>query len=473
MDYPRNYGINQRERVSHSQLVRSDSHKVASMHFLRLFLLLIPLMTVSVLTPTTSFAQKVSEATDEDQEIQKKVRNLFAEIGDFKNVFITVKGGVVTLKGRVLDLEQVARAEELAAKIEGAVAVNNLIDVETSVEKRLTPALERFLERISQFLTYIPIIIVGLVLFVIIAFIGFMIARMKYPWDAIAPNPFIANLLRQVVRLAFIILGIVLALDVMGATALLSTILGAAGIFGLAIGFAVRDTVENYIASVLLSFRQPFRPRDVVKIDGHDGYVIALTSRATILLTFDGNHVRIPNATVFKGTIINYSLNPERRFSFELGVETDDLQAAVEIGLNEIKKLSFVLDDPAADGWVSDIGDSSMILWFGGWIDQTETSLSKARAEAIRKVKLAFEAEGIGLPEPTYRLRMDDGSKKLTAATSKAKASQKKSKAAAKKTIDKEMDVSPDRDLEKKLEAEGQRSNEGDLLSKAAPQEHG
>jgi small-conductance mechanosensitive channel len=183
--------------------------------------------------------------------------------------------------------------------------------------------------------------------------------------------------------------------------------------------------------------------------------------------------VRIPNSTVFKGTIINYSLNPERRFSFELGVETEDLQRAVQIGLDVIKELSFVLKDPAPDGWVSEIGDSSMILWFGGWVNQNDTSLAKARAEAIRKVKLAFEAEDIGLPDPTYRLRIDEA--KALPAPSRSKA---KTKSTAKtKTVkataveEAEMDVSPDRDLEKKLEAEGKRGGGEDLLSEAAPQE--
>ena len=74
------------------------------------------------------------------------------------------------------------------------------------------------------------------------------------------------------------IAGIVVALDILGVTALLSTILGAAGIAGLAIGFAVRDTVENFIASVLLSMRQPFRPNDVVEIEGDIGKVIGNVS---------------------------------------------------------------------------------------------------------------------------------------------------------------------------------------------------
>jgi len=87
---------------------------------------------------------------------------------------------------------------------------------------------------------------------------------MRQPWNRIAPNAFIAELYRQLVRLMFIVGALVIALDVMNATALISTILGAAGIIGLALGFAVRDTVENFIASIMLSIRQPFRPNDTV-----------------------------------------------------------------------------------------------------------------------------------------------------------------------------------------------------------------
>ena len=94
----------------------------------------------------------------------------------------------------------------------------------------------------------------------IVTILGFAIARLRQPRDRFAPNAFIAEIYRQLVRLVFVLTGLVLALDVMNATALLSTILGAAGIIGLALGFAVRDTVENFIASIMLSIRQPFRP---------------------------------------------------------------------------------------------------------------------------------------------------------------------------------------------------------------------
>ncbi|MEZ5537828.1 MAG: mechanosensitive ion channel [Thiolinea sp.] len=72
--------------------------------------------------------------------------------------------------------------------------------------------------------------------------------------------------------------------------------------------------MENYIASILLSLRNPFQVNDFVSIDGHDGNVLRLTSRATILISPDGNHIRIPNATVFKAVITNFTRHPERRF---------------------------------------------------------------------------------------------------------------------------------------------------------------
>ncbi len=442
------------------------------------FSMLIPLSTAQYQAMgQTSEPAKVRVAetpTDEDQAVQVKVRSLLKQLPEFQNIFVTVNGGVVTLKGVVLELEQVGKAAELAQKIEGVVTVNNQIDVETSVEKRITPALERFQERISQFVSALPIMAVGLLVFALIATIGFLIARLKNPWDAITPNQFLANLLRQVIRLSFLVLGLVLALDIMGATALLSTILGAAGILGLALGFAVRDTVENYIASILLSFRQPFRPRDCVEIAGHEGHVIALTSRATVLLSYDGNHVRIPNSTVFKGVITNFSLNPERRFSFTIGVETEDLSRAVEIGLTEIKGLSFVLDEPAASGRIDAIGDSSITLWFGGWINQDDSSLAKARSEAIRKVKRAFEAEGISMPEPIYRIRFDEDQPKLSSRVkTKSKAKTAKKTKTSKALDDEERDVSRDSDLDKRLTKEEERNFDGDLLDAEAPQEIG
>ena len=108
----------------------------------------------------------------------------------------------------------------------------------------------------------------------------------------------------------------------LGAGALLGAVLGGAGVVGLALGFAMKDTIENYVSSLMLSLRQPFRANDKVKIDDYEGRVVRLTTRATILMTDDGNHLRLPNSKVFKAVIVNYTRNPQRRFEFILQIDT-------------------------------------------------------------------------------------------------------------------------------------------------------
>jgi small-conductance mechanosensitive channel len=273
------------------------------------------------------------------------------------------------------------------------------------VVQRLDPVLERFQDRFGQMVAFLPLMLVALTAFVCVVLLGVMIARSRWPWDRIAPNAFIADIYRQVLRLVFLVGGLVIALDILGATALLSTILGAAGIVGLAIGFAVRDTVENFIASIMLSIRQPFRPNDTVEIEGDIGNVIRLTSRATILLSFDGNHIRIPNATVFKSRIVNYSRNDTRRFMLELGVDYGcDLAEAQRIALKTVKGLPFVLDAPAPQVWIEGFGESAVNLRVTAWVAQHETSFVAGRGEAYRSVLAAFDAAGIYMPENTLRI---------------------------------------------------------------------
>jgi small-conductance mechanosensitive channel len=295
----------------------------------------------------------------------------------------------------------------LAARIEGVVAVRNQVTETTDVRRRLDPAVERFRGRIDQLIVFLPLAAIAALAFGLIVFVGFAIARLRHPWERLAPNAFVADIYRQLLRIIFVILGVVVALDIINATALLSTILGAAGIIGLALGFAVRDTVENFIASVMLSFRQPFRPNDTVEINGDVGKVIRLTSRATILLSFDGNHIRIPNATVFKSRIINYTQNAERRFMFSVMIERDaDLQATRNLVATTVQDLPFILAEPAASTWIEAMHPSGIELVITGWVDQNETSIVAGKGETLRQVKLALQSAGIVIPDATQAIQI-------------------------------------------------------------------
>ena len=375
---------------------------------IRALILILALLAAPLAAQTTDQPQgtiTVEDSDSRDAAIAVRIRDILGELDGYDSVTVTVSSGIVTLRGTTVETEDATRLNELVGRVEGVVAIRNEVTETTDVVERLNPAVERFRARLMQMIAMIPLASVAIVAFLVVAFLGFFLARRSYPWDRIAPNAFIADIYRQIVRILFLVGGLVIALDIIGATALLGTILGAAGIVGLAIGFAVKDTVENFIASIMLSIRQPFAPNDTVEIEGDIGKVIRLTSRATILLSFDGNHIRIPNSTVFKSRIVNYTRNDERRFVIDLGVAFDsDLAQAQQLALDTVRGLPFVLKSPEPSVWIEQLGDSAVIIHVAAWIAQHETSYLKARSEAWRLCLLAFDGAGIVMPETTMRI---------------------------------------------------------------------
>ena len=266
------------------------------------------------------------------------------------------------------------------------------------------------------------------------------------------------------------VLGVVVALNLLGSSTLMGTILGGAGVVGLAIGFAVRDSLENYIASIMLSLRQPFRANDHVVVDGHEGKVVRLTSRATILMTPDGNHLRIPNTIVFKAVILNYTSNPERRLDFQLGVDAeDDPQAAIETGSKALAALEFVLADPPPNGVIMSVGDSNIILKFTAWINQEQADFLKARSRAIRATKMAVEAAGFTLPEPIYRLRIDQRPASINVLTDPNPAGQPAPRPRIQPVAGEDASVEPDDHIDEKIAEERRDSDAEDLLNTQRP----
>src|SRR5205807_4991393 len=112
--------------------------------------------------------------------------------------------------------------------------------------------------------------------------------------------------------------GLMFGLSILHLTHAVLSVLGVAGVVGLAVGFAFKDITENFIASVLLGVRRPFQVGDYVEVAGQAGVVRSLNTRATVLVTLEGRHVRIPNSTVFKEITVNSTASPSVRQSFDV-----------------------------------------------------------------------------------------------------------------------------------------------------------
>lgn len=412
--------------------------------------------------------------TANDAAIEARLAGIYDQIDGLSGIEASVEQGVVTLSGTVTSQADAARAAAIAERLEGVVTVQERITRDLSIDTSLSPAIESLEASVQRGWEALPLVGLAIGFFLLIAFIGHLLAAWTGLWRRLTPNPFLAEIVSQAFRFVAIVIGLVTALNLVGATALMGAILGGAGVIGLAIGFAVRDTVENYISSIMLSLRQPFRANDHVLINEHEGKVMRLTSRATILMTLDGNHLRIPNATVFKAIILNYTRNPERRFGFTLGVDAaDDPIAAMATGLAAISALDFVLKDPKPDAIIETVGDSNIVLRFLAWVDQTESEFMKARSLAIRAAKDALETAGFTLPEPIYRLRFDQGGApatlpgKLAEPPARPKPVPVPDRAAEGEVLD----VRPDEHISEKVEEERAQTGEKDLLDSRRPVE--
>ena len=342
-----------------------------------------------------------------DAEIARRLRGIYAELDAIDGVTVEVASGIVTLGGTADGARGAERAVGIASQVVGVVEVVDDIEVDTNVARRLRATLDRLLAGAITTFAALPVLLLAVAIVGLFWWIARWVSRRRGLFSALAPNGFIADLLGGIARIVVVALGAFLALSLLDATSIIGTVLGAAGIVGLAVGFAVRDTVENWIASVLLSLRTPFLARDYVAIGEHEGAVARLTSRATILISLDGNHIRIPNATVYKSVVVNYTRNPDRRFEFTVGVDAEhDLGDAQRTALEAVHEVPGVRDAPGATVIVEDLGDSSVTLTVMAWIDQRTSDVRKVRSEAIRFVKQAFDAAGIVMPEPIYRINV-------------------------------------------------------------------
>lgn len=352
----------------------------------------------------------------DDKEIRKRIRDIFTELDNLKAVEVAVSKGVVTLTGEIDGTDIGKRAVQYARQVEGVVEVENQLTITRSIERRVNTALERLEKTGTHLLNSLPLFLLATLLVIIFWIIGRWVGNRQSFYQRFTPNAFIATLVSQLVRVMIVVTGIILALTLLDATSLIGTVLGAAGIVGLAIGFAIRDTVENYIASILLSLRNPFEPDDQVQIEGYEGSVIRLTSRATVLMTADGNHVRIPNSTVFKGVITNYTRNPKRRLEFAVYVGSAhdllDIQSEIvdvltniegvlpepppSTALRELVNDTALLPQAAVGTSLSELANRLVIVDVYAWVNQRKYGFTKVRSEAIRQVQSLLNGEAKG-----------------------------------------------------------------------------
>ncbi len=337
----------------------------------------------------------------DDEQAQKILNTMAARAGWFPDVKIEVENGLVTLKGRAKNSEQLQWLSKTADRIPTVVAVINQVELESPPATDLTPAWKEFKRLLEKAKTALPLIALALLLFAIFWFTGGLISRgVRTLWGRHISNPFLLATVSRLTMLPVWLLFFYLILQTAGLSALATTIIGGTGAVGIVIGFAFKDIAENYLSGLLLAMRSPFTKGDEISIDKFEGYVQALNMRGTTIIDYEGNIILIPNRIVIQSVIKNKTSSPKTRSSFSVGIGyNDSVSKAQETIYGALKKIPAILDDPAPLVVATELTASTVNLKVMFWYDCVKSSLYRTKSEAIALSKESLLAKGISIPD--------------------------------------------------------------------------
>ncbi|WP_338375399.1 mechanosensitive ion channel [uncultured Flavobacterium sp.] len=266
-------------------------------------------------------------------------------------------------------------------------------------------------EKLTDWVEALIKLLPNIVMAAVVMVIGFYLAKFvrkisRKLISKISNNITLNNLFSSVIY--FIFLGIVIftVLSILNLDKAVTSILAGAGILGLALAFAFQDIAANFMSGIFISFRKPLKVGDIVEIKDYMGKVKEINLRDTVMETFQGQTVIIPNKEVFQNPIENYTILQKRRFDLSVGVSYgDDLEKVKQITLDAVSDIEELSKEDAVNVYFVEFGDSSVNLSVRMWINTPEQGVyNKVGSEAIMRIKKAYDANDIMIPFPIRTL---------------------------------------------------------------------
>ncbi|MBM3276045.1 MAG: mechanosensitive ion channel family protein [Candidatus Sericytochromatia bacterium] len=253
----------------------------------------------------------------------------------------------------------------------------------------LKPAFLNVQAMFEKFVAQVPQLVIGLALF----WVSLKVANISREWaragvmQATRGDREASQVLGQVMYVAVIVAGIAGAAAVMGVG--LSSVLAGLGVTGVVAGFAFRDILENFLAGILLLLTRPFSIGDAIKTNEFEGTVRAITTRSTVIETFDGLMVIVPNAKIYANPLTNFSSLPTRRTTVMLKVAYDRNLAEIVSQVNELtSKVPGILADPKPDIVATTLDERTVTLEVRYWTPRADVFSAKGAFLAAAKTDI-------------------------------------------------------------------------------------
>ena len=346
-----------------------------------------------------------------DSKIQQRLEKILVASNKYPELSVRVNNGVVELMGTTTDKKYIEWASDIAKNVEGVVALINNIHTQRNSNFTFAYLKAEIYEIWLSVLELVPRVIIGILVLLFFSLISSPLSSwLMTPLNRKNNSHLIHLVLRRAISLFLMLIGVYFFLRIAGLTQFALAIISGTGVIGLILGFAFRDIAENFIASLLISVQRPFRLGDVIAVQGHLGVVQKVTARGTTLVDYDGNHIQIPNAIVYKNIIQNLSANPRLRGKFTIGIGYDaSIKLAQDLGVKLMRDHHAVLNDPEPQVLVESLGPSTIVLKVYFWVNSETHSVLKVSSILMRLIMREYERNGITMPDDAREIIFPQG----------------------------------------------------------------
>ncbi len=264
---------------------------------------------------------------------------------------------------------------------------------------------------INDFLVRLPYIVIALVALIVFYVLAKAVrALVKRFAERSKRHRNLGLVLGRLAQFAIILLGLLVALVIALPGFTPGRLVEFLGLTSVAIGFAFRDILQNFLAGILILLTEPFRIGDQIVFKDFEGTVEDIQTRATMIRTYDGRRVVIPNSELFTNAVLVNTAFEHRRLQYDVGIGFgDDIDTAKRLMLEAIRGVDGVMQEPAPDALVMELAESSVNIRVRWWINPPKRADALATQDkVISAIKQQLVANGIDLPFPTRQILFHD-----------------------------------------------------------------
>lgn len=276
------------------------------------------------------------------------------------------------------------------------------VDQAGEIDFSLIGARERLDSWVDGATRLLPNIVAALLVMAIFYGLGHLARRLIVGQSTRRGRENLGQVLGGFVKAAVFLLGFLLAATIVIPSLKPGDLIAGLGVSSVAIGFAFKDILQNWLAGLLILLRQPFHIHDQIEVNGHEGTVERIETRATIIKTYDGQRIVVPNSDIYTNAVLVKTAHEKRRSEYDVGVGYGDgIGEACEVIAKALADVEEVESDPAPEALPWDLGASWVTIRARWWTQSRRADVVLVRARVIRAVKDALDEAGIDMPYET------------------------------------------------------------------------